>query len=102
MLVDIRRLLEASFIGSVGFLVNRVAPILETQQALETQDEFEKLIVAMGIDENGPRKKGTEKVAAKGKIVDPKQTASVKDFFRVLPSNSKLKEQPESVAKKEE
>jgi hypothetical protein len=45
----------------------------------------------MGIDESGPRKKDTGKVATKAKPLDSKQTASVKDFFRVLPANSRSK-----------
>jgi hypothetical protein len=52
----------------------------------------------MGIDENGPRKKATERLASKAKAMDPKQTASVKDFFRVLPANPNPKEEHKAAA----
>ncbi|KAJ9105576.1 hypothetical protein QFC19_003558 [Naganishia cerealis] len=54
---------------------------------LSIQEEFEKLLLAMGIDENKAR--GTTKRAAtktgKGKIIDPKQSNGIKDFFKVAP-----------------
>ena len=56
----------------------------------------------MGIDENAPRKKGTEKSPSKAKAVDPKQTASVKDFFRVLPTKPKPEEEHKAAVAREE
>ncbi|KAG7529431.1 hypothetical protein FFLO_05659 [Filobasidium floriforme] len=64
------------------------------------KDEFEKLIVAMGIDENAPRKKASEsKSSAKAKSVDPNQKASVKDFFRVVPRDAEASGANESKIK---
>ena len=57
--------------------------------------------MAMGIDESSQRKKSGEgKPAAKAKSVDPKQTTSVKDFFRVVPRDAELSESKSDEAKK--
>ena len=59
------------------------------------------MIVAMGIDENTPRRKtGDSKSPAKAKSVDPKQTASVKDFFRVVPRDKEVVESEDVKPKK--
>ncbi|KAJ9100590.1 hypothetical protein QFC21_003634 [Naganishia friedmannii] len=51
------------------------------------REEFEKLLLAMGIDETKAR--STTKAAmtktGKGKVIDPKQKNGIKDFFRVAP-----------------
>ncbi|KAJ9091567.1 hypothetical protein QFC20_007611 [Naganishia adeliensis] len=50
------------------------------------REEFEKLLVAMGIDENkakSPAKSATK--TGKGKVIDPKQKNGIKDFFKVAP-----------------
>jgi hypothetical protein len=51
------------------------------------QEEFEKLLLAIGIDENKPKtptKSATK--TGKGKVIDPKQKNGIKDFFRVAPA----------------
>ena len=56
---------------------------------MPSQEEFEKLLLAIGIDENKtktPTKMATK--TGKGRVIDPTQKNGIKDFFRVAPSVS--------------
>ena len=59
------------------------------------QEEFEKLLLAIGIDENRPKTntKASTKTG-KGKVIDPSQKNGIKDFFRVAPAVTTPKSGP--------
>jgi hypothetical protein len=62
---------------------------ITAQLTMPSQEEFEKLLLAIGIDENKtktPTKMATK--TGKGRVIDPTQKNGIKDFFRVAPSVS--------------